>query len=282
MHQDRTERTEHVLDLIDRTLGDDTVSDDAMRAVPDPDEVPACGHTYCMGADDCRIGPPALGEDAYSLFDEQRGWRGWRDVGYATDTPLAFAGFEVDEDHHTGAFAALYRGDHVSVGPFPAPPSPRQIARAAEVYRQACVVEPWPGETYDETGRWGRADDVPEYFLRPPLAHYTLAHYTTDEHGNIRDQHGHLVLDGETVQRQLRDLGAFVGRARAALVHVGESCREAMVGVHLHLARAGIITVDVPGDDVDPDESPWDRALRLRRERNTGPHRDPHRHRGMR
>lgn len=56
------ERTDHVLDLIDSTLGDNSVSADAMRSAPGVD-LPDCRHEGCVAVDECLWMPHVQGHD---------------------------------------------------------------------------------------------------------------------------------------------------------------------------------------------------------------------------
>lgn len=222
---DQEDRADHVLDLIDRTLGDNAVSDDAMRSVPEDVDLPDCRHERCLGHDSCQwvddLGRPVLPAGEGDMVE----------VGYTTEG-FDIGGIRVvgDERIPPDRFAVLHHGGEVvAAGPFPAPPPP-------------------------------------------------LAMFTADAEGNIRDRHGNLILDAAATRRAVHTLGEVMRRwqeqVRPAVEAAGRRLAEATRGMRPPRALRPEATPRVI-------ETPAERALRLRRERNTGPGSDTYRHRGM-
>jgi hypothetical protein len=289
--------TDHVLELIDRTLGDDSVSSEAMRCVPEPDVLPDCRHERCLGHDVCQWVADGVLPDP----DGPAGGplpAGWTDVGFTTDPP-----FEVVEDDRIprDRFAVLYHGDSgqvVAAGPFPAPPPAPSPAPDCGHWR--CVganVCRWATMDVDPAARRRAAEQVARAYNVPlsavwPAESYDPSRHTlpgptfhTDEQGNVCYRDGTVVLDREQLTESVRRIGEHASEIREAMDRASADVHRRLRAISDYLVRnTGLIAreqADRAGG-TDDDETPAERALRLRRQRNTGPDRDPHRHRGMR
>jgi hypothetical protein len=273
-HQQPGARTDHVLDLIDRTL-DDGLSDDAMRVVPDEADVPDCGHTECMGAERCRHTRRPVQVAPAGTSPTDRGWRniGWVDEAAAFTADDATPGncgharcVGADTCRWAAYVAQVYGVPLDAVSPLPGPPVTPGMDRVR-------VSWPQSGGLVDvREAAWVDTDRLPDPRRLPrPLAQFWL-----DGEGNLRTQHGLIVVDRAAAQRAVADMVTITRKFAQAMRPVvdayGRAARQLADAITPAARR---IT------DTDPDETVMQRALRLRRNRNTGPARDPHRHRGM-
>lgn len=287
--------------------------------------------------DDCPLCHPEPGGHAYMLLDETA------DLPDDRDTP--------DEDRGTpGALTAAAgwdervgftaEGDRLAIGVLPGPLATLPTLdeyRAATLYRQASVVEPWPGGSYSasspNTGQLGiepppdqeplprvsvaaylRAGRGPQAHQVTPSAALTLPTVprppavSADTLARLEAACGRLTDAGATWQRaaeragrRLSELGMAVidrsaySAARAArqlaeripvtlTIDTSRYGPEMMSLIYGGSVRADDFGIEPLRDEPTPQviETVAERALRLRRERNTGPRQDRFARRGMR
>lgn len=287
--------TDHVLDLIDNTLSDWEVSEDAMRSAPDLD-LPDCRHEDCVGLDECMWmrhvgGGMVVDGDRFIMWPGEPSERveprplseaeGWQDVGY-----LVNEGFEIIETAFAPPGTILLMGRGINRG------------FIESMYGESQQVDPWPesGDTTDtETEFEQNRRAVAEMFnvsvdllpnQRVSVGPFPAPPRPSDLPGPLAtfhmDRNGHMAMSREAAERAVRRIGERAAEARVNLYETAAAMARAVAPLIEAVRPYVTPTDDGEGDDTQEPPNAWQRALQARRDRSTGPPRNPHRHRGMR